>query len=80
MVIFNEVVFPKVVKEQSTLTKYITPAKGRLIFECLYCNIKQDWISMVECIECPTATRTLEELMDDFIGCDDGSYCNTGLA
>jgi len=40
-----------------------------IMFDKLWCNKRSDWITLVECIDCPTKNKTLDELFADLVGC-----------
>ena len=70
---FRQIVFPQkpkpVVVAPTSSVGVMTETKARAMFETVYCSKKDGWFSMIECINCPMANRTLEEIMEDGIGC-----------
>ncbi len=72
---FRQIIFPS--KPKPVVTSRIVSSntgsmdelKARAMFEQVYCSKKDAWFSMLECINCGEANRTLEEIMGDNIGC-----------
>jgi len=71
---FRQIIFPP--KPKPVSPRVVTPdhsrlteLKARAMFEQVYCAKKDGWFSMLECIDCGEANRTLEEIMEDNIGC-----------
>lgn len=67
--IFKEVVVPTIIQ----LSKTMNVLKARAIFEYINCDRKNGWHSMVDCINCQVSNKTLEELLEDGIGCSNQS-------
>lgn len=75
---FREIIFPPKPKPVASISSYpiagrlpgnINELKARAMFETVYCGKKDKWFSMVECVKCKEGNRTLEEIIDDDIGC-----------
>lgn len=67
---FRQLIFPPLLKpvviERSVAT---TDIKARAILETIYCIKNDKWLSMVECINCKHASKTLEEILEFGVGC-----------
>lgn len=71
---FEQVIFPPKPKPVVVPTVisgpiFISETKARALFETILCGKKGSWISMVECIGCNMSNKTLEELLEDNVGC-----------
>ena len=70
---FEQVIFPPkpkpVVVPVVSRPIVMSEIKARAIFETIHCIKKDGWISMVECIGCNIGNKTLEELLNDGVGC-----------
>lgn len=79
--LFTQTIFPSVKKESNASFNFNDPSKKddefinslARVFEgigcTVYCGINKDWVSLVTCIGCKENTRTLEELLQDEVGC-----------
>jgi len=71
--IFTQTIFPPV-KQSSVktfnfnLSDTTKKDDDELIHE-IYCGLQMNWVSMVECIDCKNNTRTLEQILEDEVGC-----------
>ena len=74
---FRQIIFPpnptRVIVAPTTAkneTRYgTTEIQTRALFEYVHCLKKNEWFSMIKCLTCPEATKTLEEIMENNIGC-----------
>jgi len=68
---FKQIIFPPKPKPaipEKNIT-VMTSIKARAMFETVYCYKQDKWFSMVECIGCRQSNKTLEEILEDGIGC-----------
>lgn len=71
---FEQIIFPPKPKSVVVHTVVSNPivmseTKARAMFETIHCVKRSSWISMVECIGCNMGNKTLEELLEDNVGC-----------
>jgi hypothetical protein len=69
---FKQIIFPPkpiIIPTTEKSVVVITDVKARAMFETVYCYKQDKWFSMVECIDCRQSNKTLEEIMEDGIGC-----------
>ncbi len=72
---FSQIVFspkpkPEVVESDAQPeSPAMDDLKIRAMFETVFCSKKDNWISMITCITCLEANRSLADIMEDNIGC-----------
>ena len=72
---FKEIIFPRkervqVISSPSPSITGMTETNARAMFEVVYCGKKSGWYSMVECVGCTQANKTLEEILENEVGCE----------
>jgi hypothetical protein len=65
---FEEVIFPSLPKQISPAVLNHSNASIN-IFERIYCGKKLGWFSLIECVQCPMKNKTLEEILENDVGC-----------
>ncbi len=63
----TQIIFPQ--KPKPPVEVVISNIKTNLMFSLIFCTKKDDWVSMICCVKCKCAERTLEEIMSDNVGC-----------
>lgn len=75
---FEQIIFPPkpkaVISTTNTEVVIMSDVKARVMFETIYCYKQDKWFSMVECIGCRQSNKTLEEIMEDGVGCMGEAY------
>lgn len=66
MTTFTQIVFPQKLKPPVEVISNETTSS---LFSVVYCTKKDDWVSLICCLRCKCAERTLEEIMSDCVGC-----------
>lgn len=71
--IFTQTIFPPLEKKSIQSFNFnvpnITNQKDDELIHEIYCGIQMNWVSMIECVDCKNNTRTLEQILDDELGC-----------
>ena len=72
---FEEIVFPRIMNEKKILSppsltsSSINISQSRITLETIVCSKKSGWVSLVECINCSQAEKTLQEILETNEGC-----------
>lgn len=66
---FKQIIFPPKPKPIIPDIVVMTSIKARAMFETVYCYKQDKWFSMVECVGCRQSNKTLEEILEDGVGC-----------
>ncbi len=68
MTSFTQIIFPTKIK--SPVDEVVVEnLKATLMFSMVFCTKKDDWVSLIRCVKCDCAERSLADIMADQTGC-----------